>query len=119
MGLVRPAIVDDPLQARAAREPAAPPTASELARQPPSVAPAASEQPSQADPYGGSPKVTVSMRATKELWDRLGVLSRRLEDEGMRTGRTEITEALWHFYAPKTPDEARELVRSYRRVRLG
>jgi len=71
------------------------------------------------DPYDGSPKVSVSMRATKELWDRLGVLSRRLEDEGMRTSRTELTEALWHFYSPQNPQEARELVTRYRRARLG
>lgn len=37
----------------------------------------------------------------------------------MRTSRTEITEALWHFHAPETPAAARELVVGYRRARLG
>jgi hypothetical protein len=59
------------------------------------------------------------MRATKDLWDRLGVLARRLEDEGLRTSRTELTEALWHFHAPQNTDEARALIRRYRRARVG
>jgi hypothetical protein len=59
------------------------------------------------------------MRATKELWDHLGILSRRLEDQGLRTSRTELTEALWHFHAPESAAEARELVLRYRRARLG
>ena len=71
------------------------------------------------DPYAGSPKISVNMRATKELWDRLGVLTRELEGQGWRTSRTEITEALWHFHAPREAAGALELVRRYRRVRIG
>lgn len=71
------------------------------------------------DPYGGSPKIAVNMRATKELWDRLGALTRELEGEGFRTSRTELTEALWHFHAPRDAAQARELVRRYRRARIG
>lgn len=59
------------------------------------------------------------MRATKQLWDQLGALTRELEGEGLRTSRTEITEALWHFHAPADADAARELVRRYRRARIG
>ena len=59
------------------------------------------------------------MRATKQLWDHLGALTRELEGEGLRTSRTELTEALWHFEAPKVAAEARELVRRYRRARIG
>lgn len=71
------------------------------------------------DPYAGSPKIAVNMRATKQLWDHLGALTRELEGEGLRTSRTEMTEALWHFEAPEDADEARELVRRYRRARIG
>jgi hypothetical protein len=71
------------------------------------------------DPYAGSPKITVNMRATKELWDRLGALSRELEAQEFRTSRTELTEALWHFHAPRDAAGARELIRRYRRSRLG
>jgi hypothetical protein len=71
------------------------------------------------DPYAGSPKIAVNMRATKELWDRLGALTRELEGDGFRTSRTELTEALWHFHAPGTAADARDLVRRYRRARIG
>lgn len=71
------------------------------------------------DPYEGSPKIAVNMRATKELWDRLGALTRELEGDGFRTSRTELTEALWHFDAPRTAADARDLVRRYRRARIG
>jgi hypothetical protein len=74
---------------------------------------------SPGDPYAGSPKIAVNMRATKQLWDQLGALTRELEGEGLRTSRTEITEALWHFHAPSDAAAARELVRRYRRVRVG
>lgn len=74
---------------------------------------------SPGDPYAGSPKVAVNMRATKQLWDQLGGLSRELEGEGLRTSRTELTEALWHFHAPRDTAAARDLVRRYRRVRVG
>jgi hypothetical protein len=140
MALTPPKVidVDDPLRPRADVAPAPAPPAATVALAPdpasspsgvtvpfapepassPSVEPEVADV-SQGDPYDGSPKVAVSMRATKELWDRLGVLSRRLEDEGLRTSRTELTEALWHFHAPETTAEARELVRRYRRARLG
>jgi hypothetical protein len=59
------------------------------------------------------------MRATKQLWDQLGALTRELAGEGLRTSRTELTEALWHFHAPRDAAAARELVRRYRRVRVG
>ncbi len=71
------------------------------------------------DPYSGSPKIAVNMRATKQLWDHLGALTRELEGEGLRTSRTELTEALWHFHVPHDAGAARELVRRYRRVRIG
>jgi hypothetical protein len=71
------------------------------------------------DPYAGSPKIAVNMRATKELWDRLGALTRELEAQEFRTSRTELTEALWHFHAPRDAAGARELVRRYRRSRIG
>jgi hypothetical protein len=126
MALTPPNVIDidDPLRPRAdvAAAPAPPAATVVLAPDPASSPPVGEPEVadmSQGDPYDGSPKVAVSMRATKELWDRLGVLSRRLEDEGLRTSRTELTEALWHFHAPETTAEARELVRSYRRVRLG
>jgi hypothetical protein len=128
--------IDDPLRPRAEpppqEKPAAKPrrkpkaAAASLAAGPPQESPAPTESAAfepetsnQGDPYDGSPKVAVSMRATKELWDRLGVLSRRLEDEGLRTSRTELTEALWHFHAPDNVAAARELVLRYRRARLG
>lgn len=84
--------------------------------EPPSV-PTADEE--IGDPYAGSPKIAVNMRATKELWDHLGALTRELEAEGFRTSRTELTEALWHFHAPRDAAGARELVRRYRRARIG
>jgi hypothetical protein len=59
------------------------------------------------------------MRATEDLWNHLGALTRRLEDEGLRTSRTELTEALWHFHAPLNTDEARVLIHRYRRARIG
>lgn len=127
MALTPPTIIDDPLrasdQSRAAVSEVGQ-AADSTSPQPdgPNEHPQPFEQRSQGrdgDPYDGSPKVSVSMRATKELWDRLGALSRRLEDEGLRSSRTELTEALWHFHAPETPDEARELVHRYRRARLG
>lgn len=71
------------------------------------------------DPYAGSPKVSVNMRATKALWDRLGDVVRQLDAEGTRASRTELTEALWHFHAPTDPEEARDLLRRYRVARLG
>lgn len=110
MALAKPPIVDidDPLQARPAR--AAEDAGARRA------APAQHEGGNQGG-YDGSPKVAVSMRATKGLWDRLGALSRRLEDEGMRTSRTELTEAIWHFNMPQSTAEARELVRRYRSER--
>lgn len=121
MALTKPAIVDDPLQARRASPtvPGAPESASSATAPAPPAPP--DDQPGNqgGDPYEGSPKVAVNMRATKELWDHLGVLSRRLEDAGVRTSRTELTEALWHFYSPQTPDDARDLVMRYRRARLG
>jgi hypothetical protein len=126
MALTPPNVIDidDPLRPRAdvAAAPAPPAATVVLAPDPASAPPVGEPEVadvSQGDPYDGSPKVAVSMRATKELWDRLGVLSRRLEDEGLRTSRTELTEALWHFHAPETTAEARELVRRYRRARLG
>jgi hypothetical protein len=91
-------------------EPPAAPT------EPPSV-PTADE--AVGDPYAGSPKIAVNMRATKELWDHLGALTRELEAEGFRTSRTELTEALWHFHSPRDAAGARELVRRYRRARIG
>jgi hypothetical protein len=81
------------------------------------AAPAADASPG--DPYAGSPKIAVNMRATKQLWDQLGALTRELEGDGLRTSRTELTEALWHFHAPSDAAAARELVRRYRRVRVG
>ena len=33
--------------------------------------------------------------------------------------RSELTEALWHFHAPQNTDEARALIRRYRRARVG
>jgi hypothetical protein len=132
MTLKPPAIVDlpldDPLGPRPTRSPAAaepaPPAqrrgrvkTAEIAHRPQTAPPRTRSQ--DGDPYGGSPKIPVTMRATKDLWDRLGVLTRRLEDEGMRTSRTELTEALWHFHAPQNTDEARGLIQRYRRARVG
>jgi hypothetical protein len=121
MALTKPGIVDDPLEAR--RPSPAAPSTREAAFSATAPAPSAPrhDQPGNqgGDPYDGSPKVAVNMRATKELWDHLGVLSRRLEDAGVRTSRTELTEALWHFHSPQNPDDARELVMRYRRARLG
>ena len=71
------------------------------------------------DTYEGSPKVAVNMRATKALWDELGRLVRELEADGLRTSRTEMTEALWHLHAPGDAAEARELIRRYRVDRAG
>jgi hypothetical protein len=131
MTLKPPAIVDlpldDPLGPRPTRSPTpAEPTARAPRRRSAKTAAAGDRQtppprtrPQEGDPYGGSPKIPVTMRATKDLWDRLGALTRRLEDEGMRTSRTELTEALWHFHAPQTTDEARALIRRYRRARVG
>jgi hypothetical protein len=103
---------------RTRRPPAAAPPPRRQAQPPPEDAtPAADVSPG--DPYAGSPKIAVNMRATKQLWDQLGALTRELEGEGLRTSRTELTEALWHFHAPRDATAARELVRRYRRVRVG
>jgi hypothetical protein len=127
--------LDDPLRGPRAEPPAAPdssatPTPS-TRRRPRAAAPARRQGQPQAedatpptdvspgDPYAGSPKIAVNMRATKQLWDQLGALTRELEGEGLRTSRTELTEALWHFHAPRDATAARELVRRYRRVRVG
>lgn len=93
-------------------------------QRPPSDESAAQEPPhepavSPGDPYEGSPKIAVNLRATKQLWDQLGALTRELESQEARTSRTELTEALWHFHMPANADDARELVRRYRRVRIG
>jgi hypothetical protein len=100
----------DAVAATPSSEPSAAPS------EPPSV-PTADE--AVGDPYAGSPKIAVNMRATKELWDHLGALTRELEADGFRTSRTELTEALWHFHAPRDAAGARELVRRYRRARIG
>jgi hypothetical protein len=49
----------------------------------------------------------------------LGALMRELEADGFRTGRTELSAALWRFHAPRDAADARELVRRYRRARIG
>lgn len=88
---------------------------------PPAVEPVASRPSDEpvADPYAGSPKIAVNMRATKALWDRLGALTRELEAQEFRTSRTELTEALWHFHAPSDATAARDLIRRYRHTRIG
>jgi hypothetical protein len=131
--------LDDPLRGpQAAAAPAAPakrasrprrdaqPGGEETAKRSGATGTGTSELPSAVtadepigDPYAGSPKIAVNMRATKELWDRLGALTRELEGDGFRTSRTELTEALWHFDAPRTAADARDLVRRYRRARIG
>ena len=127
--------LDDPLRGPGPEPPATPDSATPTPRtrrpRPPAAAPARRQAQPQAedatpaadvspgDPYAGSPKIAVNMRATKQLWDQLGALTRELEGEGLRTSRTELTEALWHFHAPRDAAAARELVRRYRRVRVG
>jgi hypothetical protein len=41
-----------------------------------------SEPPRGGDPRAGSPKIAANMRATKELWDPLGALTRELRARG-------------------------------------
>jgi hypothetical protein len=130
MALTPPKVVDidDPLTPRKQPQPAPAASAPPSETRPPRRRRARSQAPSQPSSEAppkksapgviGSPKVTISMRAPTAAWDHLGSLARRLEDEGLRTSRTEITEALWHFNAPADVDEARELVRRYRRAQL-
>jgi len=121
MALAKPPIIDDPLQARCApaSEDVGPGRDRGGALAPAQERRDAAAEHEEGDQgrYDGSPKVAVSMRATKGLWDGLGALSRRLEDEGMRTSRTELTEAMWHFNMPQSTAEARDLVRRYRSER--
>jgi len=119
MALAKPSIIDDPLQARGAAAAAKVDAGRDRAAAAQPRGAVGEQDQSSQGVYDGSPKVAVSMRATKALWDIMGALSRRLEDEGMRTSRTELAEAMWHFNMPESPDEARELVRRYRRARLG
>lgn len=96
--VARPAIV----------EPAAAPPAARPA------SPARSSVPR--DPYAGAGTRQVNTRLLEPLHTRYVLLVRELDDEGYRTSLTEILHALLEE-GPATADEARELVRRWRRRR--
>lgn len=68
------------------------------------------------DPYAGAGTKQVNTRLLEPLHTRFVLLVRQLDDEGYRTSLTEILHALLEE-GPDTPDEARELVRRWRRRR--
>jgi len=68
------------------------------------------------DPYAGAPSRQYNTRLLEPLHSRYVQLVRDLEDEGYRTTMTEIVHALLDA-GPTAADDARELVRAYRRKR--
>lgn len=67
----------------------------------------------------GREKRTANLYVRAELWQRLGEVVEAARLDGVQTSRREITEALWHYYAPSTSDEVQVLVRAYRLALLG
>lgn len=68
------------------------------------------------DPYAGAPSRQVNTRLLEPLHSRYMQLVRELEDDGYKTSFTEVLHALLDD-GPTTADEARELVRAWRRRR--
>lgn len=100
--------------ALADQEPQRKPTTREAPRQPrPSRAPSST---GTRDPYADAPVHQINVRLLTPLRDRYHQLSRELNDDGFRTNFTEILTALMDD-GPTTADDARELVRRYRRKR--
>jgi hypothetical protein len=102
----------DAVVARPAVEPAADPAATDAATA--QTPPAAGRAPR--DPYAGAGTKQVNTRLLEPLHTRYVQLVRQLEDEGYRTSLTELLHALMEE-GPATPDDARELVRRWRRRR--
>ena len=68
------------------------------------------------DPYEGAPVRQFNTRLLDPLHRRYSRLVRDLANEDFDTSMTEIVHALLHE-GPSTPEQARELVRRFRRVR--
>jgi hypothetical protein len=62
---------------------------------------------------------TANLNVRAELWQQLGDVVETARVEGVQTSRREITEALWHYYLPRTPQDIQILVRAYRQALLG
>lgn len=84
------------------------------ARPPLAVAPVAPER--ARDPYAGAASRQVNTRLLEPLHTRYMQVVRELEDDGYKTSFTELLHALLDT-GPTTADEARELVRAWRRRR--
>ncbi len=62
---------------------------------------------------------TANLSVRDELWTQLGEVVEAARLEGVQTSRREITEALWHYYMPGSPEDIQVLVRAYRLALLG
>lgn len=72
--------------------------------------------PRSRDPYAGAPSSQVNVRLLEPLRARYVGIARELTDDGFKTTFTELLTALLDD-GPATPDEARDLLRKYRRRR--
>lgn len=118
--VARPAQTAEAPAAAAEDEPAAPARPSLAVAAAPRPAPkakrkrAAPEAPR--DPYAGAASRQVNTRLLEPLHTRYMQLVRELDDDGYKTSFTEVLHALLDD-GPTTADEARELVRAWRRRR--
>ena len=56
--------------------------------------------------------------AVPVLWHRVGALVSTLRSAELKSTRTEVIEALWHYYTPDDDATAAELLREYRLAAL-
>ena len=80
------------------------------------LGPTSSLEAAPRDPYAGAATKQVNTRLLEPLHTRYVQLVRELGDEGYKTSLTEILHALLAD-GPTTPEEARRLVRAWRRRR--